>query len=105
LYEDENMLISIVVPVFNEEHALPIFHEQLMQVLTTLPHDFEVWYVAGGSTDRTSTLVRDLHRQDERVKLLELSRNYGHQAALTAGLDYVGKSSFRWMGMASTRRV
>lgn len=82
------MLVSIVVPLFNEEQALPIFHEQLMQVLATLQHDFEVWYVDDGSTDKTYAMLRDLHQQDNRVKLLKLSRNYGHQAALTAGLDF-----------------
>jgi dolichol-phosphate mannosyltransferase len=82
------MLISIVVPVYNEEEALPIFHQALLGVLTSLPHPFEVWYVAGGSTDSTSKLVRGWHRDDNRIKLLELSRNYGHQPALTAGIDY-----------------
>ena len=82
------MLVSIVVPVYNEEEALPAFHRSLIEVLTTLPHQFEVWYVAGGSTDHTSELVRKWHQADPRAKLLELSRNYGHQQALTAGLDY-----------------
>jgi glycosyltransferase involved in cell wall biosynthesis len=82
------MLISVVIPIFNEEDALPGFHQELIATLRSLPHDYEVWYVAGGSTDRTSDLVREWHAADTRVRLLELSRNYGHQAALTAGLDY-----------------
>lgn len=82
------MLISIIVPVYNEEEALPAFNAALVEVLSSLPHEYEVWYVAGGSTDRTSELARDWHQQNARIKLLELSRNYGHQAALTAGLDY-----------------
>ncbi|MCA0452625.1 MAG: glycosyltransferase family 2 protein [Chloroflexi bacterium] len=82
------MLISIVIPIFNEEDALPAFNQSLVELLESLPHDYEVWYVAGGSTDQTSQIVQRLHSANPRVKLLELSRNYGHQAALTAGLDF-----------------
>lgn len=82
------MLISIVVPVFNEEEALPRFNESLVNVLQSTAHDYEVWYVAGGSTDQTSRIIKQLHAQNNRIKLLELSRNYGHQAALSAGLDF-----------------
>jgi dolichol-phosphate mannosyltransferase len=84
------MFISIVVPVYNEEEALPGFNQSLIDLLDSLPHEYEVWYVAGGSTDGTSALVRGWHAQNPRIKLLELSRNYGHQAALTAGLDFAG---------------
>lgn len=82
------MLISLVIPIFNEEDALPAFNQSLVKLLETLPHTYEVWYVAGGSTDQTSAIVRALHVVNPRIKLLELSRNYGHQAALTAGLDF-----------------
>ncbi len=82
------MLISIVIPIFNEEDALPTFNKSLVGLLQSVPHEYEVWYVAGGSTDQTSAIVKQLHAENHRVKLLELSRNYGHQAALTAGLDF-----------------
>lgn len=82
------MLISIVIPVFNEEEVLFAFHQQLGSLLKSLSHDYEVWHVAGGSTDRTSAMIRQFHKDDNKIKLLELSRNYGHQAALTAGLDF-----------------
>lgn len=82
------MLTSIIVPVYNEEEALPAFNASLAGVLSALPHEYEIWYVAGGSTDHTSELVRAWHQENPHIKLLELSRNYGHQAALTAGLDY-----------------
>lgn len=81
-------MISIVIPIFNEEAALPGFHQELITTLRSLPHDYEVWYVDDGSTDRTPDLIREWNAADRRVRLLELSRNYGHQAALTAGLDY-----------------
>ena len=82
------MLISIVIPLFNEEEVLPSFHKSLAAMLQSLPHEYEVWYVVDGCTDGTSEIVLKAHKEDERIKLLELSRNYGHQAALTAGLDY-----------------
>lgn len=81
-------LVSVVVPVYNEEAAILAFHQQLAAVLNRLPYSSEVWYVDDGSTDETVSLARRIQREDARVHLLELSRNFGHQVALTAGLDY-----------------
>jgi dolichol-phosphate mannosyltransferase len=82
------MLISVVVPVFNEHDAITEFNKSLVKMLHSTTHDYEVWYVAGGSTDQTSLIIKQFHGEDKKIKLLELSRNYGHQAALTAGLDF-----------------
>ena len=82
------MNVSIVVPVCNEEQVLTEFHRRLRAAIDALPHSFEIWYVNDGSTDRTEALVAEIIRQDDRVHLLNLSRNFGHQAALTAGLDF-----------------
>jgi polyisoprenyl-phosphate glycosyltransferase len=79
--------VGIVIPIFNEEEALLAFHQQLCFVLDPLPHDFFLYYVNDGSTDQTCELLEHLACQDERVTTIELSRNFGHQAALTAGLD------------------
>jgi dolichol-phosphate mannosyltransferase len=81
------MLVSIVVPVYNEEQALPGFHQQLCASIDRLAHDFEILYINDGSTDSTGAVVIEILRSDERVRLVNLSRNFGHQAALTAGLD------------------
>jgi dolichol-phosphate mannosyltransferase len=81
------MHISIVVPVYNEEQALPGFHQQLRTVIDPLPHSFEILYINDGSTDRTEATVAEILCSDPRVRLVNLSRNFGHQAALTAGLD------------------
>lgn len=85
---DSGMLqVSVVVPVYNEEEALLAFHQQLCQAVSGLPYVFTFWYVDDGSTDSTSKILTQIAQQDSRVNLIELSRNFGHQAALTAGLD------------------
>jgi glycosyltransferase involved in cell wall biosynthesis len=82
------MNVSIVIPVYNEAAVLPEFHRRLREVIDSHPHNFEVWYVNDGSVDETESIVTDLIRQDERVRLINFSRNFGQQAALTAGLDF-----------------
>jgi dolichol-phosphate mannosyltransferase len=79
--------VGIVVPVYNEEEVLLAFHQQLCAAIQPLPYTFLIYYVSDGSTDRTNVLLRQLACSDERVTAIELSRNFGHQAALTAGLD------------------
>lgn len=78
---------SIVVPVFNEETVLPEFYNRLTRVIETLSGNFEVLFVNDGSEDRTETILRDLHQKDQRVKVINFSRNFGHQVAITAGID------------------
>ena len=80
--------VAVVVPVYNEQEVLLEFHERLRATIDTLPQTFEVWYVNDGSTDGTESVVAEIIGQDPRVRLLNLSRNFGHQAALTAGLDF-----------------
>ncbi len=82
-----NILISIVVPCFNEEEVLPLTHAHLRSVLENIPYDTEIVYVDDGSRDKTGEMLEAMHAEDERVKVLRLSRNYGHQIAVTAGLD------------------
>ncbi len=82
------MNVSIIVPVYNEAGGLPEFHRRLCETLDKLPHTFEIWYVNDGSTDSTESVVRELMHGDDRLRLLNLSRNFGHQAAITAGLDF-----------------
>ena len=79
--------VGIVVPIYNEEEALPAFHEQLRGVLQALPYSFFIYYVNDGSSDQTGRLLKELACEDARVTVIELSRNFGHQAALTAGMD------------------
>jgi glycosyltransferase involved in cell wall biosynthesis len=82
--------VSIVCPAFQEEQVLPVFHERLIAALELLQNHFrfEIIYVDDGSADRTLDVLRDIARRDARVGYLSLSRNFGHQAALTAGLEH-----------------
>lgn len=78
---------SVIIPLCNEEHCLPTLHLRLTATLRRMAVPFEIIYVDDGSTDDTSTIISELHEQDEAVKGVFLSRNFGQQAALCAGLD------------------
>ena len=84
----EKMLISIIVPVFNEAGVIEQIHARIAAVVDTLPHNVEIYYVDDGSSDATDAALQALAAQDARIHPLTLSRNFGHQAALTAGLDH-----------------
>ena len=81
------VLLSVVVPCFNEEAVIPETHRRLAVALDDVPDlDFEIVYVDDGSRDATLDLLRGLQQVDPRVRVVSLSRNFGHQIALTAGL-------------------
>jgi dolichol-phosphate mannosyltransferase len=81
-------LISLVVPVFNEEEVLPDFYDRAKRTLADLAGSrHELIFVDDGSKDRTPQLLNELARRDEQVVIVKLSRNFGHQIAITAGLD------------------
>jgi glycosyltransferase involved in cell wall biosynthesis len=80
------VLLSIVVPVHNEAPVLPLFIERLTPVLESLDGGYEVIFVEDSSTDGTWELLRDAAAADERIRALRLSRSFGHQGALTAGM-------------------
>ncbi len=84
--------LSVVVPVYNEEAVLPEFHRRLARVLDQLATavDAEVIYVNDGSRDGTMTLLEEIHRGDARVAVIDLSRNFGKEVAMSAGLDAAG---------------
>ena len=79
--------VDIVIPVFNEAGVVEQSHKNLSAVIDSSPNKFTIYYVNDGSTDGTSDSLAVLAGQDLRVRVLELSRNFGHQAALTAGID------------------
>jgi polyisoprenyl-phosphate glycosyltransferase len=82
-------LISVVVPSYNEEEALPATHARLSAVMQGLTEfDYEIIYVDDGSRDQSGRVLQALQASDPRVRVLRLSRNFGHQAAATAGLDH-----------------
>ena len=80
-------LISIVVPVYNEEEALPLFYTQLREALDGLGCRWEVIFVDDGSRDGTGGLIDRLAAETPAVHVVHFSRNFGHQAALCAGLE------------------
>ncbi|MDF2634821.1 MAG: glycosyl transferase family 2 [Pelosinus sp.] len=81
-------LISIVVPVFNEQENVKVFYQAVCKYVESVEYSFELIFVDDGSTDETAIILDKLAQQDTRVRALLLARNFGHQIALTCGLDY-----------------
>jgi glycosyltransferase involved in cell wall biosynthesis len=79
--------LSVVVPLYNEEAVLPDFHRRLTAVLDAIEADAEIIYVNDGSGDGTMALLTEIHHRDARVAVMELSRNFGKEVAMSAGLD------------------
>lgn len=84
----EKDLISIIIPSFNEQEVLPAFHQRLSKVLNSLPLRAEILYVNDGSRDGTLEVMKILRAHDKRVAIIDLSRNFGKEIAMTAGFDY-----------------
>lgn len=85
---DGSMLLSVVIPVYNESATLPLLLEALSQVLTRMNCQYELIFVDDGSGDDSPAILSEAARKQPRVKVLTFSRNFGHQAAITAGLDF-----------------
>lgn len=88
-------LVSIIVPCFNEEEALPFFYEEITKTMSSLEEDYEVILVNDGSGDRTLDVMKQLAEKDEHIVYLSFSRNFGKESAMYAGLcnasgDYIG---------------
>lgn len=80
--------ISIIVPCYNEEEAMPIFYKEICKVAKKMKKvDFEFIFVNDGSKDHTLDVARDLHKKDERVRYVSFSRNFGKEAGMYAGLE------------------
>ena len=81
-------MISIVTPVYNEEDNVVFFHEEITKVMKTTGMDYELIYVNDGSRDRTDELIRELAEKDSHVRAITFARNFGHQTAITCGMDF-----------------
>lgn len=81
-------LLSVVVPLYNEEAVIAEFHERLVAALGRLELSTEIIYVNDGSTDGSLGLLLEFRRRDPRIAIVDLSRNFGKELALTAGLDH-----------------
>lgn len=80
--------ISVIIPIHNEEENIPALYERLSQVLGEMQLVYEMMFVNDGSRDRSLVELRKLAEADPKVKYIDLSRNFGHQVAVTAGLDH-----------------
>lgn len=81
-------MYSIVVPVYNEQETIPALYERVKKVIDTLDGSCEVVVVDDGSADGSLDLLKAMHRKDPRFKIVSFSRNFGHQVAISAGIDH-----------------
>lgn len=79
---------SIVAPVFNEAETLPHFYKRIVEVMEGVGEPFELVLINDGSRDGSYDIMQELHACDSRVRVIDFSRNFGHQIAISAGLDY-----------------
>ncbi|PIE35502.1 glycosyltransferase [candidate division KSB3 bacterium] len=80
--------ISLIFPVYNEAEVLPMLFDRVHGLLNQLAYDVEVIFVNDGSHDRSLELMTEFHRRDPRFKVIDFSRNFGHQVAISAGIDF-----------------
>ena len=91
------MLVSLMVPCYNEEEALPYLYEALCKVMQECPkYEYELIFVNDGSRDKTLSLLRDLAAKDSRIRYISFSRNFGKEAAMYAGLS---AAKGEWIGL------
>ncbi len=79
---------SIVVPIWNEEIVIPILYQRVIDVMEKTGESWDLICVNDGSTDNSLALLRQLQSKDPRLKIIDFSRNFGHQVAITAGMDF-----------------
>ena len=82
------VVCSVVVPVFNEEEVINETYKRLTEVMQSTGESYEIIFVNDGSRDKTALLARKICKNDSNVKLIDFSRNFGHQTAITAGMDH-----------------
>lgn len=88
--QTDRRLVSILVPCYNEEAVLHEFYRRTVQVIDDMPqYDFQFMFVNDGSKDQTLDIMRELHEKDSRVSYVNLSRNFGKEIAMIAGIDYL----------------
>ena len=87
--ENDKKLVTILVPAYNEQEVLNLLYDRLKKIMDELTkYDFEILLVNDGSKDNTFKIMQDLRKRDNRICYLNLSRNYGKETAMIAGLDY-----------------
>ena len=82
------MKYSVVLPVYNEQENINSLYKRVTKVLVDLKKEHEIIFVNDGSHDKTKVILEDLHKKNNNIKVINFSRNFGHQTAVTAGLDF-----------------
>lgn len=80
-------LLSVIIPIHNEEENIKELHTRLVTTIKSIKLDYEIIFVDDGSTDNSLAQLKALHKEDKKVKIISFSRNFGHHIALTAGID------------------
>jgi len=80
-------MISVVIPIFNEELLISELHKRILGSIPAITEDFEILFVDDGSSDNSLLMLFELNRKDKRFKIIQLSKNFGHQQAYSAGLS------------------
>lgn len=86
--ETTNRIISVIAPAYNEQDVLPEFYKRTIKVFDELSDDLELIFINDGSSDKTLTVLQSLRADDSRITIIDLSRNFGKEIAMTAGLDF-----------------
>ena len=81
------IVYSVIVPLYNEELVIKESYRRLKEVMDSVKENYEIIFMNDGSTDGTRDKVEKICREDEKIKLINFSRNFGHQAAITAGMN------------------
>ena len=79
--------IAVIIPCYNEEAVIKVSYQRTKQAVSSLPNPVEIIYINDGSHDKTKELLNDIAAKDETVKIIHFSRNFGHQPAVTAGIN------------------
>jgi len=82
------MTYSLIVPIFNEEDNIPSLYKRLIAVMGEISDGYEIIFINDGSHDNSQSLLEAMHQKNERIKIINFSRNFGHQIAVSAGLNY-----------------
>ena len=89
----DEVTYSVVIPVYNEAEVLPELYKRLTEIMEQEEGLYEIVFVNDGSQDKSFEIMKEMSQKDNRVKIINLSRNFGHQIAITAGLDYASGAS------------
>ena len=88
---------SVIIPVYNEEKVIEEAHKQIQNILEKTNEEYEIVFIDDGSNDRSPQLLKEMSKNDERIKTILLSRNFGQQAAISAGLDKASGNAIIFM--------